>query len=350
MDSDYEEEDELASSVARMPPLRLQGEDVEDDEEYTLVDHDLGLGHSQEAVSELHANEYSPTAEEEELVVPGSVWDCQFIIKGDKWWDCGHCKKRFQGLNATKAKAHVARADFKEIANCRGHIPGNLLNMYKRQWKIYLDSVAKRETKKKAKEDLREDRTERGVDAMIAAGTSRKARRARGGSLSSINSASTSVHNQPRRGSTGSRTVGSGIQLYLTDKHPNSDKEELKMDYAISSFVLEGGHPYSTVDNEHFRHILKLAKTIRSDYVPPPRQKIAKEMLEHLYKQRYAENLKSVLRESDIFGLTIYGDGATIAKIPYFNILVAGVHNPAACLEIHDCTGICAEGKPRIHC
>ena len=48
--------------------------------------------------------------------------------------------------------------------------------------------------------------------------------------------------------------------------------------------------------------------------------------------------LKELQEEGDIFGLSLYGDGATIAKTPFFNILAAGVHLPNACLEIHDCS------------
>jgi hypothetical protein len=54
--------------------------------------------------------------------------------------------------------------------------------------------------------------------------------------------------------------------------------------------------------------------------------------------------MKTLLSEARIFGVTDFGDGATIKTIPLFNVLAACVNNPFALLEIADCTGHCAEG------
>jgi hypothetical protein len=52
----------------------------------------------------------------------------------------------------------------------------------------------------------------------------------------------------------------------------------------------------------------------------------------------------NLLPESKIFGVTIFGDGATITNVPLLNILAAGPNNPFALLEIVDCTGQMAKG------
>ncbi len=46
----------------------------------------------------------------------------------------------------------------------------------------------------------------------------------------------------------------------------------------------------------------------------------------------------TLLLEVDFFGLTIYGDGATIKSVPLINILAARPNNPFALLDIVDCT------------
>ena len=51
-----------------------------------------------------------------------------------------------------------------------------------------------------------------------------------------------------------------------------------------------------------------------------------------------------LLPESKIFGVPIFGDGATITNVPLINILAAGPNNPFALLEIVDCTGQMAKG------
>ena len=45
------------------------------------------------------------------------------------------------------------------------------------------------------------------------------------------------------------------------------------------------------------------------------------------------------MRNANIFGLSIFGDGATIKKTPMINIMCAGVHNSAAVLDVVDTTG-----------
>ena len=46
-----------------------------------------------------------------------------------------------------------------------------------------------------------------------------------------------------------------------------------------------------------------------------------------------------LLKDANIFGLAVLGDGATVRKLPLLNFLVFGVHAPAEVLKIVDCTG-----------
>jgi hypothetical protein len=54
--------------------------------------------------------------------------------------------------------------------------------------------------------------------------------------------------------------------------------------------------------------------------------------------------MTSLLSEARIFGLTVFGDGATIKSVALVNVLAAGVNNPFALLDIADCTGHLAIG------
>ncbi len=54
--------------------------------------------------------------------------------------------------------------------------------------------------------------------------------------------------------------------------------------------------------------------------------------------------MRTLLLESRIFGVTIYGDGATITNTPLINMLVASPNNPSALFEIVDCTSQMAIG------
>jgi hypothetical protein len=44
--------------------------------------------------------------------------------------------------------------------------------------------------------------------------------------------------------------------------------------------------------------------------------------------------IKNLLLESKIFGVTIFGDGATFAKVPLMNILATSPNNPMHCLRL----------------
>ena len=54
--------------------------------------------------------------------------------------------------------------------------------------------------------------------------------------------------------------------------------------------------------------------------------------------------MKIIISEGNTFGITVYGDGATIKGIPLINVLAAGVNNPFALLDIADCTDHLAKG------
>ncbi len=48
--------------------------------------------------------------------------------------------------------------------------------------------------------------------------------------------------------------------------------------------------------------------------------------------------MRTLLLESRIFGVTIFGDGATITNTPLINILASSPNNLSVLLEIVDCT------------
>jgi len=66
-----------------------------------------------------------------------------------------------------------------------------------------------------------------------------------------------------------------------------------------------------------------------------------------LYKESWGVQIKSLLTESKLFGITVFGDGATIKSVPLVNILAAGVNNPFALLDVADCTGHAAQAKKK---
>lgn len=54
--------------------------------------------------------------------------------------------------------------------------------------------------------------------------------------------------------------------------------------------------------------------------------------------------MASLTEDMDIFGISVYGDGATVRRMPLLNLMAAGVHNPQAVLDVVDCTARLQEG------
>ena len=61
---------------------------------------------------------------------------------------------------------------------------------------------------------------------------------------------------------------------------------------------------------------------------PPNKNLISKYILDVSHDQNMESNLILITKESDIFGLLLLGDGATIYRTPLLNILVSGKNIP----------------------
>ncbi len=90
------------------------------------------------------------------------------------------------------------------------------------------------------------------------------------------------------------------------------------------------------------------AMNVDKDYNLPTRQAIGGQYLDALYQTYWDTQMNYLLMESEIFGVTVFGDGATIKGNPLVNVLAAGVHNSFALLDIVDCTTHLAGGGRRM--
>jgi hypothetical protein len=73
-------------------------------------------------------------------------------------------------------------------------------------------------------------------------------------------------------------------------------------------------------------------------------EKMAGPLLDNIYQSTYDEQMRSLLKESKVFGIALFGDGATIQKVPIMIFLGSSPNNPFALLDILDCTSEMAKG------
>jgi hypothetical protein len=101
-----------------------------------------------------------------------------------------------------------------------------------------------------------------------------------------------------------------------------------RMDIAIADFIFSDGLPISLVECAKLKKLIQSARHISPKYSPFYTKKIS----------TYDEQMRSLLKESKVFGILLFGNGATIQESPMMIFLGSSPNNPFALLDIVDCT------------
>ena len=109
------------------------------------------------------------------------------------------------------------------------------------------------------------------------------------------------------------------------------------LDIAIADLIYSMGLSFSITESFYFKEVLRLASHVSTKYKPPPRKKISGSLLDVSYNNLQEKYDKILKKGAEKFGLTMYGDGATIHRMPLINILVSGVYERSAVLDIANC-------------
>ena len=95
---------------------------------------------------------------------------------------------------------------------------------------------------------------------------------------------------------------------------------------AISDFILSCGLPFSIADHPKFRYMCDSMRNTTKKFMFPNRNSISTELMSAIYEANKEKSIKDVLKNAEIFGLTILGDGATVKRMPLINIITSGVY------------------------
>ena len=132
-------------------------------------------------------------------------------------------------------------------------------------------------------------------------------------------------------------------QLKIWSGAPDPDATT-KMDVAVADMIHSNCLPFNFGRDLKFMKVIQVARTLPADYVPPYRSIIGGKLLQTLYEINWCEGITMLLADCHLFGIVIYGDGATIKNTPMINALAAGVNNPFALLDVFDCSEHCSNG------
>ncbi len=92
------------------------------------------------------------------------------------------------------------------------------------------------------------------------------------------------------------------------------------MDITVADFVHSNCLPFSPTSCPKFLKVIAEVKNVGTKYLPLNRNQLSGTLLDGLYISNYDEMMRTLLLETRIFGVTIYGDDATITNTPLINI------------------------------
>ena len=259
-----------------------------------------------------------------------------------KHWRCLWCNSTFKHWNATKALLHVHRIAGSNIHKCKSRaIDASHKEVYAR---LYDKGTQRKNAQKQADETKK-----RSSDEYIAAAGEAYAatRRKKPSPLSSVGTRTPSEKGTPPNQiqthlnfATEDQRVDTTTPRYyqqkLTEAMDPQTEGELTM--AIADLIHSCGLPFSLASHHKFRRVLSLAKCATKKYIPPGRNKVAGELLDLNYELYISKTFESLIKEADIYGVSFFGDAATVKKTPLINILASSVHLPVGCLKIVDCS------------
>ena len=257
-------------------------------------------------------------------------------------WRCLWCGLSFKCYNATKALCHVNKIKRNDISRCKSHaIDAAHREIY--EW-LYQKATARKNALQKADQSKKRSSEEYIADAGEAYAATRKKKPSPFSSVTTTTPVATPVNNQIQShlqfGSnekTDDKESPRYFQQKLTDAVDPQAEAQLTM--AIADLIHSCGLPFSLASHHKFHRVLSLAKLSTKKYVPPGRNKVAGELLDLNYEIYIKNTLELLLKEADVYGITFFGDAATVKKSPLINILASSVHLPVGCLRIVDCSG-----------
>jgi hypothetical protein len=125
------------------------------------------------------------------------------------------------------------------------------------------------------------------------------------------------------------------MQLKLCGPKTNPNAPAM-MDVVLADFLHSHCLPFALAEDPKLLEMIQVVRSLGPNYKPPRRELIGGKYLNAIYMESWKEQMTLLLSEARIFGVTVFGNGATIKSIALVNVLAAGINNPFALLDIVD--------------
>lgn len=277
-----------------------------------------------------------------------SVWDSDKVEKLPNGWCCHHCNNSWRGVNHTKALNHVLKRG-QDIKPCKAVIPESYRQAYQTLYDYKSDRAESRST---SAASMGANLHQTDARTMSLLGTTGHRKRLATVDLTSpitttSHSTKSSVTSKASLFFKKQKSASNMPLLQTTLQGANtktSKSAAIEANVALAHWVLANNYAHNTLDDPLFARALMKVQMCGSDYRPPKRYDIGGALLDATYESYYSEQVQLLLQDADVYGISVYGDGATINTTPKINIMASSPGNPACVLDVVDCTDHITEG------
>ena len=129
--------------------------------------------------------------------------------------------------------------------------------------------------------------------------------------------------------------------------HAPNPKACRAMDAAIADAIIIRGEAFNFSRCPMIIHMINCARNLPTSYTPPSPEEIWGLLINRIYDINFANSVKLLTTNATVYGVSLFGDEATIITYPLVNFLGAGVYCQFFVLNIFYWTGHCKEGKKK---
>jgi hypothetical protein len=130
----------------------------------------------------------------------------------------------------------------------------------------------------------------------------------------------------------------------VTNSSYNLKQSVFELNTAIAHFLVANSLPFSLAEDPLLKRMLVLSRNVNSAYEPPSRYEISGKYLTSIHDSYRREGLERLVGGAPSFGISIFGDGATIRRIPLINMLASNPDAPSVMLDVVDCSQHMSDG------
>ena len=123
-----------------------------------------------------------------------------------------------------------------------------------------------------------------------------------------------------------------------------------KMDVAIADSIHNSSLPFCLSKYLKLMKMIDIAQRLHVGYKAPYRMAVFGYLLTSLANESCKESICTLLKEANGLGATTHANGATIAKIPYVDIIDCVVNNTSWQINVHKCTYYTDTGLKKCGC